>query len=112
NGGVSVITAFVQELPGTAPPDGTAIQFFTTLGRIEPTVGKTKGGVARVNLISDARSGTAQITAVSGGGSITGPPPSPSPAPPPLASTNSGSTSVIIGGAQSLSLFVIADPPR
>jgi len=112
NGGVSVITAFVQEQPGTSPPDGTVLQCFTTLGRMEPTLGKTKDGVARLNLISDARSGTAQVTCVSGGGSITAPPASPSPGPPPQVAATSGSTQVIIGGAQALHLIVIADPSR
>jgi hypothetical protein len=112
NGGVSVITAFVMEPAGTTVPDGTVIQFFTTLGRIDPELGKTKDGVARVNLISDSRSGTAAITGVSGGGTPT-PAASASPGPPPVAAAStSGSTSVIIGGAQSLTMIVIADPSR
>jgi hypothetical protein len=52
--------------------DGTVVQFFTTLGRIEEQ-GKTNDGVARVKLVSDSRSGTARVSAVSGGGSITQP---------------------------------------
>lgn len=111
NGGVSVITAFVMEQAGTTVPDGTNIQFFTTLGRIEPAIGKTKDGVARVNLISDARSGTASITGVSGGGTPA-PAASASPGPAPLTASTSGSTSVIIGGAQGLTLIVTADPTR
>ena len=112
NGGVSVITAFVMEQVGTTVPDGTNVQFFTTLGRMDPPVGKTKDGVARVNLISDARSGTAAVTGVSGGGTPA-PAASASPGPPPVtAASTSGSTSVIIGGAQSLTMIVIADPTR
>ena len=54
---------------GHPVPDGTVIQFFTTLGKIQEQ-GKTNDGVARVNLISDARSGTAVVTAVSGAVSV------------------------------------------
>ncbi len=46
-------------------PDGTVVFFFTTLGRIEPQ-GKTKDGVARVNLVADSRSGIAKVTAATG----------------------------------------------
>jgi hypothetical protein len=65
NGGVSVISAFVVEPAGTPVPDGTVVFFFTTLGRIEPQ-GKTKDGVARVNLVADSRSGIAKVTAATG----------------------------------------------
>ncbi len=67
NGGVCVITAIVTEdNTGTPVPDGTVVQFFTNLGRIDDQA-KTKDGVARVNLVSDSRSGDATITVVSGG---------------------------------------------
>jgi len=65
NGGVSVISALLIEPAGTTVPDGTVVQFFTTLGQIE-SEGQTRRGVARVNLVSDSRSGTAQVTAASG----------------------------------------------
>jgi hypothetical protein len=65
NGGVAVVTAVVTEGIGTPVPDGTVVQFFTSLGRIDEQ-GKTNDGVARVNLISDSRSGDANITAISG----------------------------------------------
>ena len=39
-------------------PDGTEVFFFTTLGRVDES-GKTRNGVARVNFVSDARSGKA-----------------------------------------------------
>ena len=65
NGGVSVVSALVVEAIGTPVPDGTVVQFFTTLGRIEEQ-GKTNDGVARVNFVSDSRSGVASITAFSG----------------------------------------------
>ncbi len=62
---MSVISAFVVEPAGTPVPDGTVVFFFTTLGRIDPQ-GKTKDGVARVNLVADSRSGTAKVTAATG----------------------------------------------
>lgn len=90
NGGVSVITAIVTEVIGTPVADGTVVQFFTDLGTIDRE-GKTKDGVARVNFISDSRSGSAAITAVSG----------------PVT----GGTGVTIGEAVTLTMIVIADPP-
>jgi hypothetical protein len=65
NGGISVVTAVVTEPAGTLVPDGTEVLFFTNLGRIDP-VGKTVRGVARVNFVSDSRSGRATVTAISG----------------------------------------------
>jgi hypothetical protein len=67
HGDVSVITAFLMEANGTPVADGTVVQFFTNLGKIQEQA-KTNDGVARVNLISDSRSGTATVSAFSGGG--------------------------------------------
>ena len=69
NGDTAVVSVLATEPAGTPVPDGTVIQFFTTLGKIDEQ-GKTNDGVARVNLISDARSGTAVVTAVSGAASV------------------------------------------
>ena len=91
NGGVSVISAVVTEQIGTPVPDGTVVQFFTTLGKIDRE-GKTNDGVARVNFIADARSGTADVTAVSGG--IT------------------GAAAVSIGAILPRRVIAIADPSR
>ncbi|HET8647494.1 MAG TPA: hypothetical protein VFO85_18495, partial [Vicinamibacteria bacterium] len=66
HGGVSVITAVVIEPAGTPVADGTVVQFFTTLGRIDEQ-GRTNDGVARVNLLAQGLSGPAVVTAVSGG---------------------------------------------
>jgi hypothetical protein len=67
HGGVCVITAIVTEdATGLPVHDGTVVQFFTNLGRIDEQA-KTKAGVARVNLVSDSRAGNAKITVVSGG---------------------------------------------
>lgn len=65
NGEVSVITAILIEPSGQPVVDGTVVQFFTSLGRIDAQA-KTNDGVARVNLQSDVNSGTATVTAISG----------------------------------------------
>jgi adhesin/invasin len=100
DGGVSVISALLTEPNGNGVPNGTVVQFFTTLGSIEPE-GKTRDGVARVNLVADSRSGTAIVTAQSG-----------------LASGSSGgeggtgvpSVEVMIGNSKRMVLT--ADPQR
>ena len=69
NGDTAVVSVLAVEKAGTPVPDGTVIQFFTTLGKIDEQA-KTNDGVARVNLISDARSGTAVVTAASGAVSV------------------------------------------
>ena len=114
NGGVSEITAFILEPAGTTVPDGTVVQFFTTLGHIEPSQGKTKNGAARVNLVSDSRSGTATVTAVSGGSAAPVPTPSSSPviAPGPITGNASATTSVRIGAVLPARVIVTADPSR
>lgn len=91
NGEVSVISAIVIEPTGQPVPDGTVIQFFTTLGRIDPQ-GKTNDGVARVNLQSDTNSGPAELTAISG--------------------ANTATASVTIGSGRPVLVIVSADPSR
>ncbi len=91
NGEVSVISALLIEPAGTPVPDGTVVQFFTSLGRIDEQ-GKTNDGVARVNLVSDTRSGDAQVTAASG--------------------SNSGTATVTIGSGRPDLVIVTADPIR
>jgi len=92
NGGTSIVTAVVVEPAGTYVPDGTEVDFFTNLGRIDP-VGKTVNGVANVNFVSDARSGPAVITAISGG--ITGAP----------------ALTISVGSALPKTVLVAANPP-
>ena len=72
NGGTSVVTALLTEPAGTLVPDGTVVLFFTTLGRIDAQ-GQSVNGVVRVNFVADSRSGTATITAFSGGPAAPGP---------------------------------------
>lgn len=52
---------------GTPVHDGTLVIFTTTLGRLEPTEARTSRGRATVTLYGDGRSGTAKVTAYSGG---------------------------------------------
>ena len=65
NGGVSVISAILYDGTGQPVPDGTVVQFFTTLGRIDPQA-RTNDGVAKANLVADGRSGVAKVSAEGG----------------------------------------------
>jgi hypothetical protein len=113
NGGISVLSAFVIEPAGTTVPDGTIVQFFTTLGRIDPQEARTKNGVARANLISDSRSGTANVTAVSGGAAVApAPSPTPSPGPQPITAAATATIPVRIGAVLPARVIVTADPSR
>jgi len=91
--GVSIISALLIEPAGTPVADGTVVQFFTTLGVIDEQ-GKTNDGVARVNLVADSRSGTAEVTAFSG------------------AATSSGPVEVTIGSALPERIVMTAEPIR
>ena len=105
-GGVSVISALVTEPAGTPVPDGTVVQFFTNLGRVDEQ-GKTNDGVARVNLVSDSRSGTATVQAFSGG-----PATAASPGTGTGGSGASNSVTVVIGSALPARVQVTANPTR
>jgi hypothetical protein len=54
---------------GTPVQNGTLVSFTTTIGRIEPSEARTNNGQVRVKFISGSQSGTATITAFSGGAS-------------------------------------------
>lgn len=54
---------------GTPVQNGTLVTFTTTIGRIEPNEARTSNGQVRVRLITGSQSGTATITAFSGGAS-------------------------------------------
>src|SRR3954452_6285363 len=54
---------------GTPVQNGTVITFTTTIGRIEPTEARTHNGQVSVKLITAGQSGTATVTAYSGGAS-------------------------------------------
>lgn len=116
HGGVSVISVVVVEPAGTVVPDGTVVQFFTTLGRIDEQ-GRTNDGVARVNLLATGLSGKADVTAISGGqAAAPSPTPGPSTRPGPTfgaaEGVGSATLTVAIGTAQPTRVVVTADPPR
>src|SRR5438874_7064 len=52
---------------GTPVQNGTVITFTTTIGRIEPAEARTHNGKVTVKLLSAGQSGTARVTAFSGG---------------------------------------------
>lgn len=54
---------------GTPVQNGTLVSFTTTIGRIEPREARTQNGEVRVRFIAGGQSGTATITAYSGGAS-------------------------------------------
>ena len=93
SGGVSIISALLIEPAGTPVADGTVVQFFTTLGVIDEQ-GKTNDGVARVNLVADSRSGTANVTAFSG------------------AAASEAGVTVMIGSALPTRIVMTAHPTR
>jgi hypothetical protein len=103
NGGVSVVTAVVIEPVGTFVPDGTEVFFFTDLGTIEGSR-QTKDGVARVNFVAGTLSGTATISAISGGAATGGDGATGS-------GTGSASVTVAIGSSRPSTVLVTADPP-
>jgi hypothetical protein len=125
HGDVSVISGLILDGTGNPVADGTVVQFFTTLGRIQEQ-GKTNDGVVRVNLVSDSRSGIAHVTAVSGGeGSPVVTTAAAAPAVTGFASSMSvtggsvvtaalatATVDVTIGSARPHNVIVTADPPR
>jgi hypothetical protein len=56
---------------GTPVQNGTLVSFTTTIGRIEPFEARTHNGQVNVRLVTSGASGTATITAYSGGASAT-----------------------------------------
>jgi hypothetical protein len=55
--------------PGAGTPvhNGTLVTFTSTIGRVEPREARTQNGQVRVKFIAGTQSGTARITAYSGG---------------------------------------------
>jgi hypothetical protein len=111
NGGTSVVTALLTEPAGTLVPDGTVVLFFTNLGHIDPR-GETVDGVARVNFVADSRSGTAVVTAWSGGAAAATTPTTTMPTADTATGTGSASVQITIGSALPKLVVVTADPQR
>ncbi len=93
--GSAEIAAQVLESAGTPPHSGTQVTFTTTLGRVEPADALTDAnGRVRVMFTPNGASGTAVITASSGG-----------------ASTGStGSLRIAVGSAAVGRVIVVASP--
>jgi hypothetical protein len=56
---------------GTPVQNGTLISFTTTIGTIQPSEARTRNGQVTVQLVTSSQSGTATVTAYSGGASKT-----------------------------------------
>jgi Bacterial Ig-like domain (group 1)/PKD domain len=67
--GSGATTSTSRSGAGTPVQNGTLVSFTTTLGRIEPSEARTHNGQVSVRLISGGSSGTATVTAFSGGAS-------------------------------------------
>ncbi len=67
NDGSFNLIATVTEEAGTPVQNGTLVTFTTTLGRLDPTSAETTNGQATVKFFADGLSGTATVSAFSGG---------------------------------------------
>lgn len=93
--GSTELTAQVIEPSGTPPQSGTLVTFTTTLGTIQPPEASTDlSGRARVRFVAGGASGTAVITAISGG----------------VSSGDKGSIKIAIGAAAVGGVTLVASP--
>src|ERR671913_1214748 len=69
NGTATTTPSTGQAGSGTPVQNGTLVSFTSTIGRIEPSEARTQNGQVRVKFIASGQSGTATITAFSGGAS-------------------------------------------
>jgi hypothetical protein len=92
-GGTGTTTTTSTPGQGTPVHNGTVITFTTTLGRIEPTEGRTHNGQVTVRLISTGQSGTAKVVAFSGG-------------------ARSAELSIKVGSAASKTIILAASPAQ
>lgn len=65
--GTAELIATVIESSGTPVHNGTEVTFQTSVGKVEPAVVRTEGGIARTTFMANGASGTARIVAFSGG---------------------------------------------
>ncbi|MDP1568537.1 MAG: PKD domain-containing protein [Vicinamibacterales bacterium] len=65
--GTAQVTATVIEPAGTSVQNGTLVTFVSNLGTFDPPEAETQGGRATVTFLAGTRSGTAQLSATSGG---------------------------------------------
>src|SRR5687767_6196846 len=66
NGTAEVIAAVIES-SGTPVHNGTEVTFQASVGQVDPAVVRTEGGIARTTFRANGASGTAIITAFSGG---------------------------------------------
>jgi adhesin/invasin len=101
DGSINVI-ATVTEEAGTPVQNGTLVSFTTTLGHLDPTSARTTNGQASVKFFSDGLSGTATISAFSGGATSAG------------TGGNAGGAAatvqIALGGAAADNVIVHAEP--
>lgn len=101
-GGTAEITASVIEQAGTPVQNGTQVTFTTSLGTVDPPEARTRDGKVTVRFHAGMQSGTATISAFSGGAnSGTG------------GSTGAGRAATIdikVGGAAASRLVLSATP--
>ncbi len=71
--GIAEIRATVLEASGTPVQNGTTVSFTTNLGALSPTEARTINGVATVQFVGNGQSGTAEISAISGGAKVAAP---------------------------------------
>jgi hypothetical protein len=69
--GTAEILATVIEAAGTPVHNGTEVRFQASVGKLDPPVARTEGGVARTTFLANGASGTARIIAFSGGATAT-----------------------------------------
>jgi hypothetical protein len=94
--GTTSLIAQVIEPAGTPPQRGTLVTFTTSLGTIEPVEAETDaGGRVLVTFKAGPQSGTATITALSGG----------------VTTGSTGAIKIAIGAAAVATLAVTANPP-
>lgn len=91
--GTATIIAQVLENPGTAPQAGTHVSFTTTLGTLQPTDATTDSSGRATTTLTAAASGTASITAISGG-----------------ATTGTNPLKILVGTAAAQKVAVSANP--
>jgi adhesin/invasin len=100
NDGSLNLLATVTEEAGTPVQNGTLVTFTTTLGRLDPTSAETTNGQATVKFFADGLSGTATVSAFSGGatsGSGAG-------------AGNAATVTISLGGAAADNIIVHAEP--
>lgn len=62
-GGVAQVTAVVSDQSGAPAPEGTTVQFVSTLGRMDPAAAPTRLGIATATFIPNGTIGVADVRA-------------------------------------------------